>query len=269
VDADRFIILISHERSGSHYVSDMLMAASTIQSVDEVCNFNAVNPESSKASFLGFKREAGISNPDIVLRPSPSSMGELLGLYLGRLQGLVKPEKQILIDVKYGHVHNFEIGWWPSERRPFLLQWLEQRDIKIVHLSRRDSLAATVSGYIADKRRVWHRKTGDEVPATPPVRVPVQRMVHEALLLEGEKQNFVNWLAGNRCFHLEYETVAGEGRDSVMNQLCSFLAIPPPVEFVTTHMKVTPPLAAAVENYSDLINTARLFGGGRLRLDFQ
>lgn len=264
----RIVFLISHERSGSHYLTDLLTSTGKLRSLDEVCNFNAIDPDKHQASFFRFKREAQASDPDIVLRPGLESMTRLLNGYLEFLSALVSSELKILVDIKYGHVHNFELGWWPTERRPFLFNYLEQNAIPVIHLTRRDSIAATVSNLIAEKTAVWHRREAGESAAAATVRVPVQRAVHEALLLEQEKQNFFGWLTSANVFGVEYEEIAGGEAERIraMKRLCEFLGLSQPAEFRSGHRKVTPPLEEIVENYDDLIRLARLFGGGKLRL---
>jgi hypothetical protein len=207
-----------------------------------------------------------VADPDIALRPSAEANTRLMDAYLAHLAALAPGGKKLLLDIKYGHVHNFEVGWWPSERRPFLPSYLEERGIKIIHLTRRDSLAATVSGMIADRRRVWHRRDDAEA-AFAKIRIPAMKAVHEALALEREKENFFSWLAPHLCFEVEYEeiTATDAERNAAMARLCRFLGLEAPAEFPTTHRKVTPPLSEAVENYDDLIRVARTFGNSRWR----
>jgi hypothetical protein len=268
-DPSRFAVMISHERSGSHFLTDMLTSTDRVRSLDEVCNFNAVDPDISKASFFRFRHESAINAPEFALRPSSETMTTLLDLYLEHLDQLVKPGKIIWLDIKYGHVHNFEIGWWPTERRPFLLNYLETREIRVVHLTRRDSIAATISSLIAEKTGAWHRRDGSAGPSISRVHVPIIRAVQEALMLEREKDNFFSWLANNRRFAVVYEDIAAlpEIRDGVLKELCRFLGIPPPDTFATSHQKVTPPLSDVLENFEDLRRVAHIFGGGRLILD--
>lgn len=263
-DAADTIFLISHERSGSHYLADMLVSSAEVHYFDEVCNFNAINPDVSPISFFRFRREAQVSDPDIALRPSPESNTRLIDAYLHHLWGLGKGKKKIFLDIKYGHVHNFEIGWWPSERRPFLLQYLEKSGIKIIHLTRRDSLAAVVSGILADKARVWHRKGDKPREPAPAARIPAQKAVHEALALEREKENFFAWLATNATINVEYEDLAAS-RQRVMTQVCEFVGVRSPAKFESSYRKVTPPLREVVENYDDIVKLAQSLGNGRLR----
>jgi LPS sulfotransferase NodH len=265
--SQRFVVLLSHERSGSHYVTDMLVSTGQIQSFDEICNFKAVDPETAAASFFRYRRTAQARDSDILLRPSPEAMARLLDGYLCHLSRVGRPGKKLLIDIKYGHVHNFEIGWCPSERRPFLLGWLASQGIPVVHLTRRNSLASAISNLIAEKTNIWHRK--EDAAEKPSARIPVQRAVHEALLVEREKDNFFNWLMGVPNVAIEYEQVAGEKavRDAAMTRACGFLGLAPPAEFRSSHHKVTAPLAQAVQNYEELARCVHLFGNGRLKLE--
>jgi LPS sulfotransferase NodH len=267
--AEQFVFLISHERSGSHYLTDMLAATGEIHSFDEVCNFNAINPDTSPASFFRFRRGAQTSDPDIALRPGTESNTRLLDTYLQHLATIPKKKKRMLLDIKYGHVHNFEVGWWPSERRPFLGNYLEKAGIKVVHLTRRDSLAAIISGQLADKTHVWHRKEGDADKEMKRTRVPPMKAVHEALSLEREKENFFTWLATNSCIEVEYEdlTASDGARDAIMTRICAFLGVPAPDKFESRYRKVTPPLREVLDNYEDLVKVTHLFGNGRLRFD--
>jgi LPS sulfotransferase NodH len=265
--AARLIVLISHERSGSHFLTDMLTSAADVGSVDEVCNFNAVNPQTSKASFLRFRYDRQIESPEFALKPDSETLTKLLDSYFDHLASFVKADR-IWIDIKYGHVHNFEIGWWPSERRPFLLSYLQSRHIKIVHLTRKDALAAAISAYVGERTGVWHVKTETPEHSVPRIKIPPLKIAHDAIGLEREKDNFFAWLAENSCFHVEYEqlTSSEQMRNATMTDLCAFLGLQAGPDFPSTHRKVTPPLRETVENYDELLRVVGLFGGGHLRV---
>jgi LPS sulfotransferase NodH len=264
--AKSFVFLISHERSGSHYLSDLLHSTGKVTSLDEVCNFNAVDPEKSRTSFFRFRREAAESDPDIVLRPSVSSMTRLLDGYLDYLSQIARGPTKTILDIKYGHVHNFEVGWWPTERRPFLCWWLSERNIPVVHLNRCDSVAASVSDFVAKKRGVWHRKGNGKDKRIRAINVPASTLAQEAVLLEREKDNFFNWLSECNCLTVEYEQLVGNevSRRETMIRLCEFLQVPAPAIFMSNYLKVTPPVAEVVRNYEELGRAIQLFGQGRL-----
>ncbi|HEX4077733.1 MAG TPA: hypothetical protein VHX61_02510 [Rhizomicrobium sp.] len=266
--SQRFVILLSHERSGSHYLVDMLTSQSPIASLDEICNFNSVNPDKSRASFFRFQHETGIRDSELMLRPNAETRTRFMDLYLRHLAGLVDGQKKILLDIKYGHVHNFEIGWCPSERRPFLLDYLERRNVPVVHLTRADSIAAVASSMIAEKTGVWHRRNSDAEEVVAKVPLPTLKVAYEALALEREKDNFFGWLPGCRFFNVGYEQLAGPEtvRSAIMTRVCSFLGLPDRTEFPSRHSKVTPPLGNVVQNFDEVMRVVRLFGGGRLRM---
>jgi len=262
--ADRLIVLLSHERSGSHYVADLLRSTGALTSVDEVCNFNAVDPAKSKYSYYRFRYEHAVQDTDFALHPDGARLDAFLDRYFELLLS-AGHSKQVLVDIKYGHVHNFEIGWWPSEQRPFLAKYLEKRHIRVVHLSRRDSLAATLSSYIAEHTGIWHRREGDGAgKKIRKLKAPAQKIVHDALALEREKDNFFSWLATNRCVHVTYEECTGDvSGPATLAAICRFLDLPE-AELVSAHRKVTPALKDVIDNCEELRRTAALFGQGRL-----
>ncbi len=260
VAAQRLVILLSHERSGSHYLAEMLESGSEIVSFDEVCNFQAVNPDTSGASFFRFRHDWQNANPDLAVRPDTDVMSGFLDGYFSHLLGL-KDAKKVLVDVKYGHVHNFEPAWSPSENRPFLIRYLDRRKIRIVHLTRVDTLAAVLSDFAAGKAGIWHRRAGAERTKPARIRVPVPNIVQRALSLQREKDNFFAWLAVNLCFSLSYEEICDtkEARERTLARLCSFLEIRASA-FVASLEKMTPPVEELVENYGELRRVAAIFG---------
>jgi len=262
--AERLVILLSHERSGSHYLAEMLVSGSEIVSLDEVCNFDAVDPDKSRVSFFGFRREWQTQHPDLAVRPDAAVMNDFLDAYFVRLLELIN-QKKVLLDIKYGHVHNFEPGWWPSEMRPLLLRYLARRNIRAVHLTRHNSMAAVLSAFAAESAGVSHRRAGSESAVRPRMRVPVPIMVQKAITLHREKENFFGWLAGNRCFNLTYEEISGADseRERSLARLCAFLEIRV-CEFASTLEKMTLPIRELVENYGELRRVATTFGVGGL-----
>jgi LPS sulfotransferase NodH len=262
--SERLVIMLSHERSGSHFVADMLKSSAKLVSVDEVCNFNAVDPYKSKLSFFRFRHECQQKNPEFAYRPDYDNLTAFCDSYFAHLLSSTKVER-VLVDIKYGHVHNFEIGWWPSESRPFLARYLESRNVRIVHLVRRDPVAATVSNFVAKQTGVWHRHSKTAHTQFGKFSVPTQKIVHEALALQRENDNFFGWLSTNRCSRVAYEDFGSESRRTdTMNALFAFLDLALQSAYPTSLVKVTPPLEDVVENYEDLQRTIALFGQGRL-----
>jgi LPS sulfotransferase NodH len=258
--SQRLVVLLSHERSGSHYLAEMLASGGELVSLDEVCNFGAIDPDKSKASFFRFRREWQQAHPDLAVRPDADVMNGFLDGYFSHLLAL-EPARKVLVDVKYGHVHNFEPAWWPSENRPFLVKFLDRRKARVVHLTRSDTMAAVLSGFAANRAGVWHRRTGGDRPRPVRMRVPVTNIVHGAQTLGREKGNFFAWLAGNRCFNLSYEEICepGASKERTLARLCDFLEIRPS-DFASTIEKTTPAVHELIENYGELRRVAAIFG---------
>jgi LPS sulfotransferase NodH len=268
--AERLIVLLSHERSGSHLLTDLLASTGEIRSVDEVCNFNAVKPEESSASYFRFRQELYARRPELAYRPNNENQSLLLDSYFRRLLDLEHAVgKHVIVDVKYGHIHNFEVGWWPSEHRPFLFNYLTRNNIRVIHLRRRDSVGAIISAYVAERTKTWHKKSGDRPIDVEKMRVPSQQIASDALALEREKENATDWLAGGRVFDITYEQLGTNAstRSEVLQGLLAFLGVVGSAdELMTNHEKITPPLAEIVENLPELRRVVTLFGRGRLLL---
>ena len=263
--SNRLVVMLAHERSGSHFVAEMLKSPTGLVSLDEVCNFNAIDPDTSKHSFFRFRHEYMLKTRAFSYRPDAASLTAFCDSYFSHLLDSTNADN-VLVDIKYGHVHNFEIGWWASEERPFLIKYLEMRDIRILHLVRQDAVAATLSNFIAEQTGVWHKRPGQPDTQPKSYRVPCEKIVHDALALEREKDNFFNWLSTNRCTHVFYEDCSNEARRrDAMNALCRFLGLADRPGYASAYRKVTPALTDIVENYKDLRRAIALFGQGRLR----
>jgi LPS sulfotransferase NodH len=263
--SERLVVLISHERSGSHYLTDLLSSTKELSSLDEVCNFDAINPEVSEASFFRFRLRQHLEEPELAYRPDAQAMSRFLDRFFMHLLSL-RQTPRVLVDIKYAHVHNFEMSWWPTSTRPFLLAYLEKRNVPIIHLTRRDAIAATVSTMLAEQTGIWHSKSAGNAQLSGKIRIPVLKAVNTALALEHEKQNFYRWLLQNRSFDIEYEDFAmgNIAECSIMDRLCDFLGFSASrAPLSSSHWKVTPPVSEAVENFEELVRVASLFGEGR------
>src|ERR1700749_239959 len=122
---------------------------------DEVCNPDALKPTRAPESFFRFRHDAITRNPSLLLEPSAQSHRDFVIAYFNHLQLLAAPAR-VAVDVKYGHVHNFESWWWSLLERPALLAICEATGIGVIHLYRENVVEATVSSMIANRRKIWH-----------------------------------------------------------------------------------------------------------------
>lgn len=250
----RTFLLISHERSGSHLAGDFLGSLAGFRVVDEVANPDALRPSKHAESLHRFKYDYLIRDPAFMLEPTRKGHTEFVAAFFDHLVRLKAPN-DIVVDIKYGHVHNFEWWWCPPLIRPFLFVFCQERDIGIVHLYRENVIAATVSSLIADRRRIWHSwqvKSDSDMNAKH--QLPAYDVVRRAKLLKRQTEIFKDWMGSNRALEITYEEIAahlGKGTETDA-KITAFLGAGLKKDFQTRHQKVTLPLSEIVENYDEL-----------------
>ncbi|MBV8978795.1 MAG: hypothetical protein JOZ13_15595 [Alphaproteobacteria bacterium] len=249
----KIFLLLSHERSGSHLVGDYIGSLDNYRMVDEVCNPNAVRPAKHAESFHRFKYDYLIRDPAFMLEPSVERLNEFLAGFFDHLARL-RATHDIVVDIKYGHVQNFEWWWCPPLVRPFLFNFCQNRNIGLLHLYRSNVVEATVSAMIADKRKVWHSwQAGAEADGAKRFALPAAEVVRRAKLLQGQTQLFKDWTIGTRKLEFTYEYIsplldAGAVEDGGIGEFLGAAS----AKFKLRHQKVTPPLQAVVENFDEL-----------------
>lgn len=221
---------------------------------DEVCNPDAVKPTKAAESFYRFKYDAITRDSRLMLEPTVRSHHDFVDSYFKHLLALGAP-RNIGVDIKYGHVQNFEWWWWPILERPSLLSICESAQIGIVHLYRENVVEATVSAMIAHRRKIWHSwQAGADASGLKPYSLPVDEVVRKARLLERQTGWFKDWTKRNSKIELTYERVAGElGKGAALDAaLTGFLGTALKKPFQPRVQKLTPPMREIVENFAEL-----------------
>jgi hypothetical protein len=250
----RTFLLISHERSGSHLAGDFVNSLANFRMIDEVCNPDAVRPGKYVESLHRFKYDYLIGDPGFMLEPTRPGHSAFVASFFAHLAKLRAPN-DVVVDIKYGHVHNFEWWWCPPLVRPFLFNFCQENDTGIIHLYRENVIEATVSGMIADRRKIWHSwqvKPETEVETKFPL--PVREVMRRAALLQQQTKLFKDWTGGTRKIEITYEEIAahlGKGGETDA-KLTAFLGSKLKNEFKPRHQKVTRPVAEIVENFDEL-----------------
>lgn len=255
---NKLTLLISHDRSGSHYLGSFIRALPGQEVIDEVCNEQAVDPVHDPLSFFGFRYRLSLDEPDYCLRRNPEIVTALLDRYFAFVAKACGA-RAVTIDVKYGHIHNFDIAWWPIFRRPFLFDFCRRRGIKIIHLSRWNSLQAIVSGEVAESRRTWHA-VGETPPASraDAIELDKQKVLRQVLSLNQQKDAVSRWLRGLTCLNVSYEEMI----DPLLGlncraQIAAFLGVSAPGDFTSPYQKVTPPPEIVVRNWQEIVELCR------------
>jgi hypothetical protein len=246
-------LLLSHDRSGSHYMGSYIKALPSSRMVDEVCNEDAVDPATNPLSFFGFRHNRAAEVPDYGLRRNPRIVGELLDQYFAFVVQQAAGDN-VTVDIKYGHVHNFEAAWWPVFRRPFLFEYARRNRIRIIHLSRWNTLETVISSLVAESRKLWHA-VGDkpQAQASEAIEVDTRQLLEQITTLNDQKAAFFRWTRGLRCLPVIYEElVHPHGGPEVRARIASFLGRAAPQSFQSPYRKVTPSMEVIVRNWDEV-----------------
>ena len=261
LDLSCLTLQLSHDRSGSHYLGSFVRALPGYRMVDEICNPEAVDPESNPLSFFGYRHRRSADSPDFELRRRTDVNTALFDQYFSFVLAQ-SSGKSVVIDIKYGHVHNFEIAWWPIFRKPFLFEYAQSRRLKMIHLSRWNSLETVISGEVAESRRMWHAIA--EKPAaseSDAITVNCRRVLEQVLQLNQQKEAFSKWSRGARCLTLLYEELTDPAIGAECRaRIAKFLGTGAPASFVSPYRKVTPALHHIVRNWEELSDFCRVNG---------
>jgi hypothetical protein len=255
---DKLTLLISHDRSGSHYLRSFIRTLPAQEMIDEICNEQAVDPVKDPMSFFGFRHRLSLDEPDYGLRRNPKIVTSLLDRYFAFVLKSCEP-RAVTIDVKYGHIHNFDIAWWPIFRRPFLFEFCRQRNVKIIHLSRWNSLHVVVSGEVAESRKIWHA-IGKIPPAqaADAIHLDAHKVLRQVQSLNQQKNIITRWVRGLNSLSVAYEELTDPvgGRES-RARVAAFLGTVPHATFRSPYHKVTPRPEVMVRNWGDIVALCR------------
>jgi hypothetical protein len=258
-------ILLCHERSGSHFLGEFLGNLDGVRMFDEVCNARSLQPRQAPESFHRFRYDAIAADPDLLLDPTRERHLNFIRSYFAHLTRLGSVSN-VAVDIKYGHVVNFEGWWWPITPRPRLLTFCAEEDISVIHLVRENVVEAIASGLIADQRSLWHswEKGADEAEKRT-CRLAIPELVRRAQDLETEKSWFTRWLSNVRHLELTYERVSVElgRRGELDDTVARFVGGVQTKPFIPRHKKITRPLEDIVENFAELKSACAAAGLGR------
>jgi hypothetical protein len=257
-------ILLCHERSGSHLLGEFLGSLDGVRMFDEVCNAGAVQPKSAPESFHRFRHDAIMGDPNLLLDPTPARHLQFIRAYFAHLKTL-DAFPNIAVDIKYGHVVNFEGWWWPITPRPRLFTFCAEDDIGVIHLLRENTIQAVASGQIAHQRSLWHSwEKGAEEAQAGTYKLAIPELMRQAQDLDTQKSWFKRWLGKVRHIEVAYERVSAElGRGGELDDtIAKFVGGTRTRPFTPRHKKITRPLKDIVENFAELKSACDAAGLG-------
>lgn len=253
------IFLLSHERSGSHLLAGYLKNFG-ILSTDEVCNNQQSDAPRDPTQFSAFLEARAAEDRKFLYR-TWQGMEELMQDYCDVLIRRFGPGQSVLVDVKYGHLHNFNSYWNMPGWTPNLIEFIRKAGHKIIHLHRQDHCSAIISNHIAHLRQLWNQP-GEKDP---------NQSEGELANVRIEKREFFRWvwaltqsirairwtLHFNGIPHCElvYEDIrpSSLGRDTA-RRLCEYLGLDESdmSKFVPKTAKMTLRPEQIVANYDEL-----------------
>jgi hypothetical protein len=256
-DLSKLTLLVCHERSGSHYLSSFIKALKQL-AINEVCNDKVVDPDTNPYSYFGYLYKQAKEKPEYIQRRNSATVGALLDEYFAH--GLeLGNGKAVTLDIKYGHLHNFNPFWWPIYRTPFLFDYAGRRNIGVIHLSRWNSLETAISDQLASSRGVWHA-VGErkEAGAEEAIKVDKKQLLSQITNLDEQKSAVAMWTRNLRSLQILYEELT----DPILGDECrgrtaEFLGAKPPKDFVSPYRKVTPPLPVIASNWEEISDFCR------------
>jgi hypothetical protein len=251
------IVLLCHERSGSHYFKELISSHPSLEATAEVCNYAATQSH-YKLGYFRFRNSLFLQRPEL-MAPTLENMQEILDMYFSFIRSCAT-KNFILLDLKYGHVPNFNGFWSASGWPPAFMGYLKSRDIPVVHLYRRNVFEAVASSLRANKTKVWNAAKKDTVGDIS-LRIDPKMMFFR---LSGWAHEICAWryyLRALRHCEVTYEDLClpADLRNAHLNRIVSFLGQSTDWTPKSTLSKVSPDVATYVINYDELRTLAERF----------
>lgn len=245
------VVLLSAERSGTHYLRSMLHNTGFFHAPGEVANANIGDANADESFFFKFSFDFAKENGPAEAH-SPAGIQRLMDEYIDLLDSISARENRIfLCDIKYSHVHNFNHFWWDAEQRPFLIDFLEYRNIPIIHLVREYVGNTAFSGIYAQHTQVWNTVNADEVKRVQ-IYVQAEEMDSEIIRISKSINTYTKWLGSvNNIVNVKYEDIVDDPSKSLKQIMKRFNLEAPEIQG-SDFCKVTGRYSDIVENFDEV-----------------
>ena len=260
-------LLLSHERSGSHFVGEYIASHANVRMFDEVCNPHAVPARERAESVYGHLHAHIQRHPELLLDMNFDRKYAWVKSYFEHLQAIADAE-HVVVDIKYGHMHVFEQHWWQAGERPLLLHLCQWEGIGIVHLYRENIVEACISIQVSEQSQVWHswqlaQEPGSRQRRAKKARIDTDKLVRMCHALLLQRRLVERGLPGTRHHTLSYESAQGglHGSEAGL-ALSAFIGgqAQPPARAL--HERVSRSLPEMIENFDEVVATCELAGLG-------
>lgn len=124
--------------------------------------------------------------------------------------------KRYVFDIKYHDLRLIPSHPAVLFDRPVLLEYLIARNIRILHINRRNKLAAALSQEVAIQTQLFHSSQG--IGAARDLVLPLYEVVSGALARQKSHEAVRSWLASySNVFDIEYEALFAEDGPGLLN----------------------------------------------------
>jgi hypothetical protein len=242
-------ILLTTQRSGATFLCTSLNSHPQIE-----CHHEAIFSQINKIPFENLKFK-----PFLFDRPS-SAYYKYRSASWGRklAHWSLIPRKQLIydfLDDLYARpakatAVGYKISYNHADKYPTAMAWLQQNEIKIIHLVRSNLLKTYLSKKTAWKRRLHHATTPSIAPVK--VRVPIRRLRRDLKRRTKVIEKYRAMFGGSPYLELSYESVVAQPEREI-RRILQFLDIDQYVPLTTNLVKINPDtLTELIENYDEV-----------------
>jgi len=270
------VFVIARQRSGTNLLRRSLSASPIFFDLNEI--FFRHPPQVQGANrYWDYLKASVAADTDLVV-PTEKNQTTLLDGYLkDRIRHVHsgKPGAILLADVKYNTTCNNDPIWHSPLEKPYLLEYIRKRKIRVIHLTRDNIFQACLSTRIAVHRQSWvelGETPADSNQHVDKLHIPRSELVADIDFRSREIEYFRNAfkVLDISTLELSYESLLEKntGQDrlarSVINRLEQFLDIELG-DFnpgIPTRKLVTRRYAEIIGNYPELMTAVREMGRG-------
>lgn len=252
-DTDRSaVILLGHERAGTHLLKSLLGSHPAIQCTGEVCKITSADERSAKTNYFNHRLRM-IQTDERFAFPLLTNQRDLLTSYFDELQEVYRKASRVIIDVKYSHVHNFNSFWTSNSISPYLFQFAGEFGIKIMHLHRQKALLAVLSNELAGARQLWNTADRNELEDRE-ITVKPAYVLKECRKLTEWQREMSRHCKPLKGLELRYEQLLTEGKldPRVSSEIARFLEVEEDWQSIPALVKVSPHPEKFVKNLDEL-----------------
>jgi hypothetical protein len=141
---------------------------------------------------------------------NPNRRPDIVEKYFEWVRERVHPRFPI-IDIKYSSVHHWNTSWQGIIDAPWIIRYIREKNLPVLHLKRKNYLETYISGRLAEENQVWHAKSAEELRVHEIV-VDIGQMSKTLVRTTEEVAVMDAWLQGvKRQLTLEYADLFDAG----------------------------------------------------------